>query len=380
MQKILSLIIIMLVNSLQSQVCIIISSLPQDTDPKASFYLASSLNNWNAKDEEYQFKINGVGKPELCLQNINEIVEFKITQGNWELSEADREGNKIANHKLDFSKTKIAEISIENWTSTNGSHEMAHTLSGNVRILNEHFKVPQLATTRRVWLYLPPDYRNSRKRYPVIYMHDGQNLFDNATSFSGEWGVDETMQQFAKNHQIEAIVVGIDNGGDERLNEYSPWENEKYKKGGKGNLYLKFLVNTLKPFIDSTYRTKPQAKNTALIGSSMGGLISFYGGVKYPKVFGKIGVFSPSFWFSSKDLKAFLNQAHHDLQQSKFYFVAGAHEGDCMPEEIAKVEKRMLDYIPASNILTKIDEDGTHSEGYWKREFGNAILWLFDIE
>jgi len=375
MKKALFLTLFMAVTTIQSQVSIIINSLPEDTPPSTTLYLASSLNQWNAKDENSKFKLNSDGKYEINLpvQSDNNI-EFKITTGNWEVAEADAEGNPTENHKADLNSPKKIEINIEKWTS---KKEKEHTLTGNVKILNPHFTIPQLRTTRRIWIYLPPDYKTSGKRYPVIYMHDGQNLFDNATSFSGEWGVDETMQKFAQAHQFSAIIIGIDNGGDERLNEYSPWTNDKYKKGGKGNLYLEFLVKTLKPFIDKTFRTLPQAKNTALIGSSMGGLISFYGGIKYPNVLGKIGVFSPAFWFSDSDLKSYLNKEHSGLKRSKFYFVAGAHEGDQMPQEIASVEKLIQHYVPEKNIFTKIDEDGTHSEGYWNREFGNAVLWLF---
>jgi predicted alpha/beta superfamily hydrolase len=115
-------------------------------------------------------------------------------------------------------------------------------------------------------------------------MHDGQNVFDEATSAYGEWGVDEALDTLGTRYK-EIMVVAIDNSGDKRINEYSPYDMEKYGKG-EGDQYVDFLVQTLKPYIDKHYRTKKDEKNTFIAGSSMGGLISFYAILKYPKVFG----------------------------------------------------------------------------------------------
>ncbi len=164
----------------------------------------------------------------------------------------------------------------------------------------ESFIIPQLNRERRIWMYLPPDYEVSNEAYPVVYMHDAQNLFDETTSYSGEWSVDETLDRLFKDKNLKLIVVGIDNGGEKRLDEYSPWKNEKYG-GGEGDAYLDFVVNTLKPYIDNNFNTLKDKTNTAIIGSSMGGLISHYAALKYPEVFGKIGVYSPAFWFSPRN-------------------------------------------------------------------------------
>lgn len=358
---------------INAQMKILINSLPENTQKEAKLYLASSLNQWNPKDDNFQFSRTTDGLHEINVDT-KENFEFKITQGSWDFSEANSSGQSIENHKANINASNIINVNIDNWTTP---QKKQHTLSSNVKILSENFNLPQLKTTRKIWIYLPPDYATSSQKYPVIYMHDGQNLFDNATSFSGEWGVDETMNQLSEQHKFSAIIVGIDNGGDSRLDEYSPWKNKKYNKGGEGEAYVEFLVKTLKPYIDKRYRTLPQAKNTGLIGSSMGGLISFYAGVKYPKTFGKIGIFSPAFWFVSKDLQLFTNQNNKHLKNSKFYFVAGAHEDEGLTKEIDTIENILLKSVPKDNISTKIDEDGTHSENYWRREFSNAVLWLF---
>ncbi|WP_379962952.1 alpha/beta hydrolase [Epilithonimonas sp. UC225_85] len=211
----------------------------------------------------------------------------------------------------------------------------------------------------------------------MIYMHDGQNLFDDFTSFSGEWSVDETLNEIYKETGKSAIVIGIENGNEKRLAEYSPWNNEKYKTKGEGDLYVEFLAKTLKPYIDKTYRTQKQPAKTIILGSSMGGLISLYAAAKYPNVFGKSGIFSPAFWFVSNDLKMYLNINKNNLKNSRFYFVAGKNEDETMVPEIENIDQLLKEKsVPEKNIVVKIDEDGTHSESYWKWELKASLIWL----
>lgn len=166
-----------------------------------------------------------------------------------------------------------------------------HTVSGTVFVQHDVYS-PQLGNRRSVWLYLPRDYATSGRRYPVIYMHDGQNLFDEATSFAGEWQVDETLERLASDGP-SAIVVGVANGGATRMNEYNPFYHRRFGPGA-GDLYLAFLSQTVKPAIDREWRTLPDPAHTFIAGSSMGGLISLYAILRYPHVFGGAGVFSPS--------------------------------------------------------------------------------------
>lgn len=369
------LIFIVLHSFLQAQITFVIKQIPETTSEKSHLFLASNLNNWNPNDKNFEFVKNADGFYSLTIPNQNQKIEYKITQGNWETAETDKNGKTIANRIFENQNSEnVVNIEIENWDSPK---EKQHTTTSNVKILSENFKIPQLNRTRRIWIYLPPDYKTSGKKYPVIYMHDGQNLFDDFTSFSGEWSVDETLNEIFKETEKSVIVVGIDNGGDKRLSEYSPWNNTKYKTKGEGNLYVDFLAKTLKPYIDKTYRTQPQSSKTIIMGSSMGGLISLYAAAKYPNIFGKAGIFSPAFWFVSKDLKQYLNLNKNNLKNSRFYFVAGKNEDESMVPEIETVDSLLLrKSVPEKNIFTKIDEDGTHSENYWKREFGNAVLWL----
>jgi len=373
--KKLTLIFTLVFITMQSQITFRITKLPANTDKNAMLFLASNLNGWKADDSQFKFNKNSDGFYTLKIPSQKEKVEYKVTQGSWDFSETDENGNVISNRILNNTdKEQTVELIIKSWSSPK---EKQHTLTSNVKILSENFTIPQLKTTRKIWIYLPPDYETSKKKYPVIYMHDGQNLFDDFTSYSGEWSVDETLNQIFEETGKSAIVIGIDNGGDKRLAEYSPWNNEKYKTTGEGDLYVEFLAKTLKPYIDKTYRTEKQSSKTIIIGSSMGGLISLYASAKYPNIFGKAGIFSPAFWFVSKDLKMYLNINKNNLINSKFYFVAGKNEDETMASEIENVNKLLLKKsVPGKNIVVKIDEDGTHSESYWKRELKAGLIWL----
>ena len=182
-----------------------------------------------------------------------------------------------------------------------------HSLTGDIR-LHQSFHSKILNNDRDVIVYLPPNYEAKKTaRYSVLYLHDGQNIFDGATSFiSGqEWRVDETAQLLISAGKIEPlIIVGIYNTAD-RVNEYAPAVDAKYKAGGKADLYGRMIVEELKPFIDSTYRTRSGPQHTGLGGSSLGGLVSTYLGLKYPKVFGKLAVVSPSVWWADKQIVKF---------------------------------------------------------------------------
>ncbi|WP_374440237.1 alpha/beta hydrolase-fold protein [Epilithonimonas sp.] len=369
-----TLIFIMMSSNLFSQVTFRIIRLPENTD-NSDIFLASGLNGWNPADAQFKFKKDLEGNYSLTIPKPGKKAEYKITKGSWDSVETDENGNATANRIYDPAISELTvPIEIKSW---NIPKEKKHTANSHVRILSEHFKIPQLNSTRKIWIYLPPDYQTSGKKYPVIYMQDGQNLFDDYTSFSGEWQVDETLDAIYNETGRSAIVIGIDNGGDQRLAEYSPWNNAKYKTTGQGNLYADFLAKTLKPFIDKTYRTQRQTSKTIILGSSIGGLISLYTAVKYPETFGKAGIFSPAFWFVSKDLKNYLNRNRKNLRHSEFYFVAGKDEDETMVPEIEATQSELINNsVDPKNIIVKIDQDGTHSETYWKRELKQALMWL----
>ncbi len=256
--------------------------------------------------------------------------------------------------------------------------EKKSTKAANVSILKKEFVIAGLNDiSHKVWLYLPPNYKSSKDNYPVIYMHDAQNLFDDLTSFVGEWGIDETLNQLYKKTGKSFIVVGVENGGEKRIEEYTPWTHPKYG-GGKGAIYVDFLANQLKPYIDANYRTKPEANQTAIIGSSLGGLISFYGGLKYPNVFGNIGALSTSFWFSD-NVNNFAKE-NANQQNTKLYLLVGGKEGESMVPDTENMSKLLLkDGFKKAQLKTKIVPEGKHTESFWKAEFLEVITFLYNL-
>ncbi|HEX2535782.1 MAG TPA: alpha/beta hydrolase-fold protein, partial [Chitinophagaceae bacterium] len=229
----------------------------------------------------------------------------------------------------------------------------------------------QLGRSRRVWIYLPPGYASSRERYPVLYMHDGQNVFDEATSFSGEWGVDEALDTLCPGVP-PSIIVAIDNGGETRMNEYSPFDMEAYGKG-EGAAYADFLALTLKPFIDARFRTLKSRRHTFTAGSSMGGLISFYILLRHPRVFGGAGVFSPAFWVAPAIKEYAATRAKQ--VKGKIYFFAGQRESESMVPDLLALFQIMNRLSPAS-MTTVIRAEGKHEEATWRKEFPLFYQWM----
>ncbi|WP_304200181.1 alpha/beta hydrolase [Flavobacterium alvei] len=234
-------------------------------------------------------------------------------------------------------------------------------------------EAPQLHTTKKIWIYLPKNYKSSTKKYPVIYMHDAQNLFDAKTSFVGEWNIDEKLDSL----NAQVIVVGIEHGNEKRMEELTPYKNAKYG-GGNADNYLDFIVKNLKPAIDTKYRTKTNARNTAIMGSSLGGLVSYYAILKYPEVFGKAGLFSPSFWFNRKEIIELTNSI--PKLKTKIYFLCGDNEGDAdMITDLNKIDELISEKRCECVQLTKkkIVKGGQHNEKLWRDGFAKAYVWLF---
>jgi len=373
------LIILLITLSVASQqkIRLEINSLPANTPANSAIFIAGNFNSWNPQSKSFQFQKNEKGYfLELSLNTGS--YEYKITRGGWDKVECTKEGKDIGNRILKVDADATVEISVDGWKDLFASSALPRksTANKNVQIIDTAFFIPQLNRTRRIWIYLPPSYNSSSKKYPVLYMHDGQNVFDDATSFSGEWGVDEAIDTLGLKTK-ECIVVGIDNGGDKRLNEYCPYDFSiqpgKTNKG-EGDLYVQFLAKTLKPFIDKKYRTLKDKKNTFTSGSSMGGLISMYAVLKYPKVFGGAGVFSPAFWVSPKifdDIKAKGKKTN-----AKIYFYAGDEEGETMVPMTLRAFNEMHK-VSKSKMCEVIRAGGKHNEPRWRIEFPLFYEWIF---
>ncbi|NCC33658.1 MAG: alpha/beta hydrolase, partial [Chloroflexia bacterium] len=239
------------------------------------------------------------------------------------------------------------------------------------------FFSPELNNYRDILIYLPPSYDNGGiERYPVVYMHDGQNLFDATTSYIGvEWRVDETMEVLAQ-QGIEAIVVGIPNNGERRSDEYSPFVDEASGGGGRGDAYVAFLANTLKPHIDRAFRTRPEAEATTIMGSSMGGLISLYALLQRPDTFGNAGLMSGAFWFGERAIFDYVRQ--YKGVPGRVYLDVGTAEETQLKQDVRKMGQMLMDkgYTFGRKLRYVEEQGGEHNEQAWGRRFGKAIRWL----
>jgi predicted alpha/beta superfamily hydrolase len=244
---------------------------------------------------------------------------------------------------------------------------------GTVKVL-EKLASPQLGNERDILAYLPPSYATSERRYPVIYMHDGQNLFDPATSFGGEWEVDQTMEA-ASRDGLEAIVIGIPNLGEERCNEYSPFTDPS-NGGGKGDDYLAFIVETLKPIIDADFRTHPGRLHTGIAGSSMGGLITIYGFFHNQQTFGFCGAMSPSLWFANREIFDYVESC--DFIPGRIYLDCGTQEGTEEIRDVRRLRDILLKkgYRSNRDVLCLVERGGGHNEASWARRLRLELNFL----
>jgi predicted alpha/beta superfamily hydrolase len=236
-------------------------------------------------------------------------------------------------------------------------------MKGRVTIIDKAFYMPQLRRWRRIWVYLPAGYATGKETFPVLYMHDGQNLFEEWSAFGEEWQVDESMDAMG----AQCIVVGIDNGGAQRLTEYNCIDHPRNGKG-EGLAYLQWITQTLKPYIDKAFRTKPERAHCWIAGSSMGGLISFFAAVYYPQFFGGVGIFSPSFWLLP-DLKMLLEEKlAEQMQPEKIFFYAGGQE-DGQMEDLINIAADHFKRSGTTKVALRIDPEGNHSEAAWRLHF-----------
>jgi len=362
-------------------VTIWLTSVPANTPVGATIYLTGSCNGWTTDDPAFAFSFDPAsGGYYLALPPGRGILEYKVCRGSWSTIETDVDNLAIPNRRYLFGQdAPELRLAVLNWEDQGGFiPPRQHSASPNVHILSPAFPMPQLRRTRRVWVYLPPSYGSGTQRYPVLYLQDGQNVFDQYTSFAGEWGVDETLDELAAHGQdlSGCIVVAIDNAEQHRLDEYSPWRNPRIRRGGEGEQYADFLVDTLKPYIDHHYRTQPERAATYVAGSSMGALLATYAALRHPAVFGGVGVFSPAYWFAGPALLAYVAE-HTPRPDTRWYFMCGKLEGPSMVPLMTSLRDALVTAgVPAANLSFSTPPDGVHAEWFWRREFAGAYRWL----
>jgi enterochelin esterase-like enzyme len=257
------------------------------------------------------------------------------------------------------------------------------TLPPRVRF-HAQFHSRFLPHDRDITVYLPPEYEaEPERRFPVLYLHDGQNLFDPSTSFipGRTWRVAETADNVIESREVEPlIIVGIANTGEHRLAEYTPVRDWKMG-GGEADKYGRLLTEELLPFIRATYRTLEGPSHTGLGGSSLGGLVTMYLGLKFPNLFGKLAVLSPSVWWSHKNIIGYVNETN-PAHKPRIWLDVGDAEGRRTIADADLLERRLV----ANGWRLDIDlhyecvAGGTHDEAAWAQRVGPMLRFLFPAE
>ena len=262
---------------------------------------------------------------------------------------------------------------------TTADTRAGHTITGDVRT-HDRFHSRYLEHDRTVIVYLPPHYdAEAAVRYPVLYLHDGQNVFDRATSFGEEWHVDESAEQLIAADEIEPlIIVGIYNTGEHRLDEYTPTAEPERGRGGHADDYGRMLVEELKPFIDRTYKTLPSAASTAIGGSSLGGLLTMHLGLRYPTAFSRLAVLSPSVWWDDCVIVREVAALSHKPPM-RIWLDAGTAEGvDTLVNVRALRDALVAKGWTMGDDLAYLEaQGGEHNEQSWAARVEGVLKYLF---
>ncbi len=339
-------------------------------------YITGNFNSWSPKDPRFMLTRIGVNDFYIEIDDamLPDLVEYKFTKGGWENVELDKNGDATTNRKAEKTISETHD-SVDMWRLNWGPFKQE--FFPIVEVISEKFYIPQLDRYRKVWALLPHDYYISEKSYPVLYLQDAQNLFNEGSPF-GNWEIDKKLSILSEYGRGDLIVIAVEHGETSRMSEFI-FDNDSISKGSEGKKYVRFITDTLKPYVDANYRTKKDREHTGIGGSSLGGLISIYSGFLYPEVYSKLMIFSPSLWIEPQNnfpLISFRNP-----YKIKIYLYGGQKEGSKMVKRIRQFEenlknweyKRLFDF----EFKTSINKDGTHNEFYWSQEFPRAVEWLF---
>jgi predicted alpha/beta superfamily hydrolase len=363
-------------------------AVPPQTPADAELWLTGNheaLGQWNVKGLKLERTPQGRYTASLTLPS-GTALEFKVTRGSWDTVEKGPKGEELPNRSMRVvgTRSQRVPITVSQWADGGGG-PAPKGVTGTVRYLR-NVKSRHLSRPRDVIVWLPPGYdANSRRRYPVLYMHDGQNLMDAGTSFSGEWQVDETAQRLVQEGKVEPLlIVGVYNT-EERFSEYTQVADPVYAEhgGGKADAYGRFLVEELKPLIDKTFRTRKGAQDTGLAGSSLGGLVTMHLGLKYPGTFRRLGVMSPSVFWANKDIVTRVKALPRKLPL-RIWVDIGTEESRGSQETVE--DARLLRDALVSEGW-RLDKDlryvevpgAVHTESAWAARFGDTLQYLYPV-
>ncbi|MEZ4966782.1 MAG: alpha/beta hydrolase-fold protein [Saprospiraceae bacterium] len=358
--------------SRKSMLTLDLFTLNDDTRP---VFLTGTFNSWVTEDVRYQMKKVKAGHYQYTFSEIpatDEPFEYKYVKGGWDAEELGSDGFPPANRRMEVPRGKVTDV-VPRWKQHGGDYDPA--FYPDIQVVAKRFNLPQLRRRRRISVLLPWNYEKSGRHYPVLYLQDGQNLFEENAPF-GTWGVDKKLAALAQDGKGDFIVVAIDHGGKERIKEFLPYKSKQWGDG-LGREYAGFLAETLKPYIDNNFRTLPGREHTGIGGSSMGGLISIYAGLMFPEVYSKFMIFSPSLWASPKIYAEPMRFAAY-APPAKFYLYGGSREGAGMVANLQHFREAVESNSRGTvQVRLETDAHGKHNEARWGTEFPRAAGWLF---
>ena len=348
--------------------------LTTDDDDARPVYIAGNFNHWLTQDKAFVMEKIGNGLYHYKFThdfNYPEQLIYKFTKGDWSEVEIDENGNRTLNRETGR-HTGIQNEHVSRWRKN--WLPFKPNFLPQVVLLSDEFEIPQLNKTRKIWALLPHDYDSSTESYPVMYLQDAQNLFNEEADY-GNWEIDKKLAVMSEYKVGKIIIIAIEHAEEDRIKEYNVGKTVLGK--GQGKKYMQFLTETLKPFVDANFRTKTDRHNTGIGGSSMGALISIFSGLRYPSIYGKLMIFSPSLWVKP-DMK--IKVANQNDWDTKIYLYAGGDESETMISHVKNFKERLIasEFVKDKmEINLSINKEGKHNELYWSDEFPKAIEWLF---
>lgn len=362
-------IMIITVSYPQVNVTILVhTSVPGDSDKVYVSGNKPSLGNWNPGAAVLE-KINENTWGRTFKFDKNESLEFKFTLGQWSREGLEKENVKQGNYIHQTYKDTTLEYNISSWGTVS---VVKGQITGKL-IYHRNFESRNV-DPRDISVLLPSGYNeDTSKRYPVIYAHDGQNLFDPKTSAFGiDWQVDETTDSLVKARRMKpVIIVAVNN---------TPLRSREYSYSDTGYAYMKFIVEELKPFIDRNYRTLPDRENTATLGSSRGGLISFMLLWEHTEVFSKAACFSPALKIRALNYLPYIENYEGPAKEIQLYIDNGGIglEQDLQPgiDEAVELLKKK-GYEQGTDFIVFYDKNAQHNEAAWAERVWRPLLFFF---
>lgn len=344
-------------------------------DDDRPVYLAGNFNNWTTEDENYRLEKIEKGKYRFVFPNdisLPETLEYKYVKGGWHNVETDIYGN-IPPNRMTEKKSGYVSDKIFRFLKDGQAH--LQKFLPKLILLTDGKDVTGMRRKRKVWALLPYNYDQTQKHYPVLYLHDAQNLFDDYAPF-GNWAIDRKLAILAEQGMSDLIVIAIEHAGKKRIADFSIMPGTTGTQ--EGRKYVKMIASKLKPYVDAKLRTLTDRQNTGIGGSSLGGLVSIYAGLTFPQVFSKLLIFSPSLWMNPH---IHFEAMHFEkTYQTKIYMYAGETESVNMVPNVLRFKETLQHQGVAHNNIhfrINIDPKGKHNEAYWGDEFPKAIEWLF---